>query len=62
MPAYCDFFLGKANVMFDDNARRLHELCEQASREQDREKQHEITQEIERLLVGVPQTLENTRP
>jgi hypothetical protein len=47
--------------VFDDNARRLHELWGQASQEQDREKQHEVTQEIERLLGSVPQTPENTR-
>jgi hypothetical protein len=32
-----NLFIRGTNATFDDNTRRLHELCEQASQEQDRE-------------------------
>jgi hypothetical protein len=34
----------------DDNAKRLHDLCEQASQEQDRERMRQLTKEILLLL------------
>jgi hypothetical protein len=42
--------LGGASTVVDDRTKRLRDLCERASEEQDRERQQELTKKIEQLL------------
>ena len=41
---------GGASTVVNDRTKRLRDLCEQASEEQDRERQQELTKKIEETL------------
>jgi hypothetical protein len=49
-PVGSQLALGGASTVVDDRTKRLRDLCERASEEQDRERQQELTKKIEQLL------------